>query len=134
MTMTGPKLALVTCLEIAFSGMLRAKRRFALRAFLIAFMAAVLPIEAVASAADIMFLLLFIQVLVVLIALRKKRPDLKRGFRVPWVPLVPVVGMKRTFSASPNTAAATARQASTSRPRQPVARSTFLSPRRCRRS
>jgi nucleotide-binding universal stress UspA family protein len=40
-----------------------------------------------------MFLLLFIQVLVVLIALRKKRPDLKRGFRVPWVPLVPVVGI-----------------------------------------
>ena len=56
-------------------------------------MAAALPIEAVASAADIMFLLLFIQVLVVLIALRKKRPDLKRGFKVPWVPLMPVVGI-----------------------------------------
>ena len=42
-------------------------------AILIAFVAAALPIEAVASAADIMFLLLFIQVLVVLIALRRKR-------------------------------------------------------------
>ena len=62
-------------------------------AVLIAFMAVALPIEAVASAADIMFLLLFIQVLVVLIALRKKRPELKRGFKVPWVPLVPVVGI-----------------------------------------
>jgi amino acid transporter/nucleotide-binding universal stress UspA family protein len=62
-------------------------------AVLIAVMAVALPIEAVASAADIMFLLLFIQVLVVLIVLRKKRPDLKRGFRVPWVPVVPVVGI-----------------------------------------
>jgi nucleotide-binding universal stress UspA family protein len=62
-------------------------------AVLIAFMAAALPIEAVASAADIMFLLLFIQVLVVLVALRKKRPDLPRGFKVPWVPLVPAVGI-----------------------------------------
>jgi amino acid transporter/nucleotide-binding universal stress UspA family protein len=60
---------------------------------LIAFMAAALPIEAVASASDIMFLLLFIQVLLVLIVLRKKRPDLDRGFRVPWVPLVPIVGI-----------------------------------------
>jgi amino acid transporter/nucleotide-binding universal stress UspA family protein len=60
---------------------------------LIAFMAVALPIEAVASAADIMFLLLFIQVLLVLIALRKKRPDLDRGFKVPLVPLVPIIGI-----------------------------------------
>lgn len=62
-------------------------------AVLIAIMAAALPIEAVASAADIMFLLLFIQVLVVLIVLRKKRPDLRRGFKVPFVPYVPVIGI-----------------------------------------
>ena len=62
-------------------------------AVLIAFMAAALPIEAVASAADIMFLLLFIQVLWVLIALRRKRPDLRRGFKVPWVPFVPILGI-----------------------------------------
>ena len=60
---------------------------------LIAFMAAALPIEAVASASDIMFLLLFIQVLWVLIALRRKRPDLPRRFKVPWVPAVPIVGI-----------------------------------------
>jgi amino acid transporter/nucleotide-binding universal stress UspA family protein len=62
-------------------------------AVLITVIAAALPIEAVASAADIMFLLLFIQVLVVLIALRKKRPDLRRGFRVPFVPYVPAIGI-----------------------------------------
>jgi amino acid transporter/nucleotide-binding universal stress UspA family protein len=62
-------------------------------AVLIAFMAVALPIEAVASAANIMFLLLFIQVQVVLIALRKKRPDLRRGFLVPLVPLVPIIGI-----------------------------------------
>lgn len=57
------------------------------------FMAVTLPIEAVASAANIMFLLLFIQVQWALIALRKKRPDLRRGFRVPLVPFVPILGI-----------------------------------------
>ncbi len=56
-------------------------------------MAVTLPIEAVASAANIMFLLLFIQVQAALIALRKKRPQLARGFKVPLVPLVPVIGI-----------------------------------------
>jgi amino acid transporter len=65
----------------------------AVSAVLIAFMAVALPIEAVASAADIMFLLLFIQVLLVLIALRRKRPDLDRGFHMPLVPFLPVVGI-----------------------------------------
>jgi amino acid transporter len=62
-------------------------------AVLIAFMAVALPIETVASAANIMFLLLFIQVQAVLIALRKKMPELPRGFRVPLVPFVPAVGI-----------------------------------------
>ncbi len=52
-----------------------------------------LPIEDVASAADIMFLLLFLQVNVALITLRKKMPQLDRGFRVPFVPLVPILGI-----------------------------------------
>jgi len=56
-------------------------------------MAVTLPIEAVASAANIMFLLLFIQVQATLIALRRKRPDLPRGFKVPLVPFVPVLGI-----------------------------------------
>lgn len=60
---------------------------------LIIVMAVSLPIEDVASAADVMFLLLFIQVNLVLIRLRKKLPDLDRGFRVPMVPLIPILGM-----------------------------------------
>ena len=58
-----------------------------------AVMAVALPIETVASAANIMFLLLFIQVQAALITLRRKRPELQRGFRVPLVPLVPALGI-----------------------------------------
>lgn len=47
------------------------------------------PIEAVASVADIMFLILFVLVNFVLILLRFRRPDLKRTFRVPLVPYLP---------------------------------------------
>jgi amino acid transporter/nucleotide-binding universal stress UspA family protein len=56
-------------------------------------MAALLPVEVVASAANIMFLLLFIQVQAALITLRRKRPDLRRGFKVPFVPLIPILGI-----------------------------------------
>ena len=56
-------------------------------------MAVLLPVEVVASAANIMFLLLFIQVQAALITLRKKRPDLRRGFKVPFVPLIPILGI-----------------------------------------
>jgi amino acid transporter len=55
----------------------------------IVFMAVSLPIEDVASAADIMFLLLFIQVNFTLIRLRRLRPDLDRGFKTPLLPLTP---------------------------------------------
>lgn len=53
---------------------------------IIVFMAVTLPIEDVASAADIMFLLLFIQVNIAMIRLRKSRPDLERGFITPFFP------------------------------------------------
>jgi amino acid transporter/nucleotide-binding universal stress UspA family protein len=52
-----------------------------------------LPIEDVASAADIMFLLLFLQVNIAMIRLRKKRPDLDRGFTVPLFPLLSIIGI-----------------------------------------
>lgn len=52
-----------------------------------------LPIEDVASAADIMFLLLFLQVNVAIIVLRKKMPNLDRGFTIPLFPLVPILGI-----------------------------------------
>jgi nucleotide-binding universal stress UspA family protein len=58
-----------------------------------AVMAVTLPIEVVASAANIMFLLLFIQVQAALITLRKKRPEMRRGFKVPLVPLIPILGI-----------------------------------------
>jgi amino acid transporter/nucleotide-binding universal stress UspA family protein len=60
---------------------------------LIIVMAIALPIEDVAAAASVMFLLLFGGVNIALIRLRKSRPDLDRGFRVPFVPLVPIVAI-----------------------------------------
>jgi len=54
-------------------------------------MAAALPIEDIASATDAMFLLLFIFVNLAVINLRKNRPDLDRGFKVPLFPYIPVL-------------------------------------------
>ncbi|MBU0493258.1 MAG: amino acid permease [Chloroflexi bacterium] len=56
-------------------------------------MAWALPIEHVAAAADIMFLLLFFQVNVAVMTLRHKLPHLDRGFRVPWFPIVPLIAI-----------------------------------------
>jgi len=56
-------------------------------------MAVLLPIEDVAAAADIMFLLLFVQVNVAVMRLRKKRPELDRGFHIPFMPLVPILAI-----------------------------------------
>ncbi len=61
--------------------------------FLVVIMAVSLPIEDVASAADIMFLLLFLQVNITLIRLRKKRPDLDRGFITPFFPYVSIAAI-----------------------------------------
>jgi amino acid transporter/nucleotide-binding universal stress UspA family protein len=52
-----------------------------------------LPIEAVAASADIMFLLLFFQVNVAVIMLRRKMPHLDRGFHTPWYPVTPILGL-----------------------------------------
>ncbi len=60
---------------------------------IVVFMALSLPIEDVASAADIMFLLLFLQVNIAMIRLRKKRPDLDRGFFVPLFPWLSIIGI-----------------------------------------
>ena len=56
-----------------------------------------LNIEDVASAADIMFLLLFLQVNIALIRLRKKRPDLDRGFITPFFPYLTILGIILLF-------------------------------------
>ena len=52
-----------------------------------------LPIEDVAAAAGILFLLLFLQVNVVVMRLRLKLPDMERGFRVPFFPIIPILGI-----------------------------------------
>lgn len=56
---------------------------------LIIFMAVVFPIEDIASATDAMFLILFVFVNLAVINLRKNRPDLDRGFKVPLFPYIP---------------------------------------------
>lgn len=59
----------------------------------IAVFALTLPIEQIAASADIMFLLLFVIANMSLLTLRKKRPDLDRGFWVPFVPIIPLLGI-----------------------------------------
>lgn len=56
-------------------------------------MAVSLPIEDVASAADIMFLLVFMQVNVAVIRLRRTHPKMPRGFKVPLMPVLPALGI-----------------------------------------
>ncbi len=60
---------------------------------LIVGMAVALPIEEVAAAAGVMFLLLFGGVNVALIRLRRSHPDLDRGFKVPFMPVTPIVAI-----------------------------------------
>jgi amino acid transporter/nucleotide-binding universal stress UspA family protein len=61
---------------------------------LIVFMAAALPIGDVAAAADVMFLLLFLQVNVAIITIRRKYGDkLEYGFLTPFFPVIPVVAI-----------------------------------------
>lgn len=61
---------------------------------LIIFMAVTLPIEDVAAAADIMFLLLFLQVNVAVITIRRKYGDrLRYGYLMPFFPIVPIIGI-----------------------------------------
>jgi basic amino acid/polyamine antiporter, APA family len=60
---------------------------------IIVLMAVSLPIETVASAADIMFMLLFLQVNIAMISLRKKRKDLDRGYKAPLYPYLTIAGI-----------------------------------------
>jgi len=60
---------------------------------LVILMAVLLPIQDVASSADIMFMLLFMMVNVSVITLRRRRPDLERPFKVPLLPLFPLLGI-----------------------------------------
>ncbi len=62
-------------------------------AVLIVFMGWIFEIEQVAAASDIMFLLLFFQVDVVVMVLRRKLPNLDRGYTIPWFPLIPILAL-----------------------------------------
>ncbi len=60
---------------------------------LVALIAVALPVKSVASAADVMFLLLFMMVNITVIRMRRLRPDLDRGFKIPLMPLIPILGI-----------------------------------------
>ena len=64
---------------------------------IVIFMAVSLPIEDVATASDVMFLLIFLLVNIALIKLRKKRPDLDRGYFVPLFPYLSIAGIVCNF-------------------------------------
>jgi len=54
--------------------------------------AGILPIGVLSELVSIGTLLAFTIVCIGIIVLRKTRPDLKRPFRTPWVPLIPILG------------------------------------------
>ncbi len=56
-------------------------------------MALTLPIEAVGSAASLIFLITFALVNLSVIVLRRKAPELERRYRVPFYPFVPILGI-----------------------------------------
>lgn len=61
---------------------------------LILFMALAIPIEDVAAAADVMFLLLFLQVNVAIITIRRKYGQaLDYGFLTPFFPIIPIIAI-----------------------------------------
>ncbi len=65
---------------------------------LILFVALTLPIEDVAASADIMFILLFLQVNMAVITIRSKYgKDLKYGFLLPFFPILPMVAIGMQF-------------------------------------
>ena len=65
---------------------------------LILFVALTLPIEDVAASADIMFILLFLQVNLAVITIRSKYgKDLKYGFLMPFFPILPMIAIGMQF-------------------------------------
>ncbi|MEZ4519518.1 MAG: hypothetical protein R3C44_22705 [Chloroflexota bacterium] len=67
--------------------------RIFISAIFVIIMGLTLPIDEVAKAADVMFLFMFAQVNITLMTLRHRRPDLERGFYVPFFPRPPIIGI-----------------------------------------
>ncbi len=61
--------------------------------FLMLAMAEFFPIDQAAAAGSLMFLFLFMQVNMTLLALRRQRPEMNRPYTMPWVPLLPLTAM-----------------------------------------
>ncbi len=61
--------------------------------YIIVVFLSVAPIEVVATAADIMYLTIFMLVNFVVIVLRYRRPDLKRAFKAPLIPYLPLTAI-----------------------------------------
>ena len=61
--------------------------------YIIIALMALVPIEAVATVADVMFIILFVMVNSVLIILRLRRPDIKRPFRMPFAPYLVIIAI-----------------------------------------
>jgi amino acid transporter/nucleotide-binding universal stress UspA family protein len=77
---------------------IHAKRRtphvaIAVTGVIVLVMALLFPIQIIGSAASVMFLLTFTLVNLSLIALRRKFPELKGGFRVPLYPATPIAAI-----------------------------------------
>jgi APA family basic amino acid/polyamine antiporter len=64
----------------------------ALFGVLIAILAATVPLEIIFELVNIGTLFAFVIVNIGVIILRRTRPEMERGFRVPWVPVVPIIG------------------------------------------
>jgi basic amino acid/polyamine antiporter, APA family len=62
-------------------------------ALLISLLAAFVPLTTIAELVNIGTLFAFVLVNIGVIVLRRTRPDLERGFRVPLVPLFPIIGI-----------------------------------------
>ncbi|WP_433944444.1 amino acid permease [Paenibacillus sp. SN-8-1] len=60
---------------------------------IVAFFAGVLPLDKLSDLVSIGTLFAFISVAIGIIILRKARPDLQRSFRVPWVPVIPLLAI-----------------------------------------
>jgi len=64
----------------------------------VAFFAAVIPIGILGELVSIGTLLAFVIVCVGVWILRKRRPDLQRPFKAPWVPFTPIMGILVSFA------------------------------------
>jgi basic amino acid/polyamine antiporter, APA family len=65
----------------------------------VAFFASLIPIGDLAVLVNIGTLLAFVIVCAGVWVLRRKRPDLPRPFKTPWVPLVPILGIVTSLAA-----------------------------------